>query len=107
MARLALRYNCRVVPVRVERLKGVRFRLTFEEPMEVTRTGDDAADALALMTRINLRARGMGARAARPLVLAASPLAGLEKFIGSRDQPAEAEKDLISLRPAIIFRYAA
>lgn len=55
VARLALRYNCRIVPVRVERLKGVRFRLTFEAPMDVTRTGDDEADALALMTRINTR----------------------------------------------------
>jgi Kdo2-lipid IVA lauroyltransferase/acyltransferase len=55
VARLALRYNCRIVPVRVERLKGVHFRLAFEEPMEVTRTGDDEADALALMTRINTR----------------------------------------------------
>ncbi|HEX4112473.1 MAG TPA: lauroyl acyltransferase [Stellaceae bacterium] len=55
LARLALRYNCRVVPVRVERLAGVKFRLTFEAPMDVPRTGDDAADALALMTRINAR----------------------------------------------------
>jgi KDO2-lipid IV(A) lauroyltransferase len=55
LARLALRYDCKVVPVRVERLKGVRFRLTFEEPLPLTRTGDDEADALALMTRINAR----------------------------------------------------
>jgi Kdo2-lipid IVA lauroyltransferase/acyltransferase len=55
LARLALRYDCRVVPVRVERLKGVKFRLTFEEPLPVTRTGDDEADALTLMTRINAR----------------------------------------------------
>jgi len=54
-ARMALRYNCHVVPVRVERLKGVKFRLTFEEPMELHRTGDDEADALALTTRINAR----------------------------------------------------
>jgi Kdo2-lipid IVA lauroyltransferase/acyltransferase len=55
LARLALRYDCKVVPVRVERLKGVKFRLTFEEPLPVTRTGDDEADALTLMTRINKR----------------------------------------------------
>ena len=55
LARLALRYDCNVVPVRVERIKGVNFRLTFEEPLPVTRTGDDEADALTLMTRINAR----------------------------------------------------
>lgn len=55
MARVALRYDCRVVPVRVERLKGVKFRVTFEEPMEFARTGDDEADVLALMTLINAR----------------------------------------------------
>jgi Kdo2-lipid IVA lauroyltransferase/acyltransferase len=55
LARLALRYDCKVVPVRVERIKGVKFRLTFEEPLPVTRTGDDEADALTLMMRINAR----------------------------------------------------
>jgi KDO2-lipid IV(A) lauroyltransferase len=55
LARLALRYDCRVVPVRVERLAGVKFRLTFEEPMALERTGDDEADVMALMTRINAR----------------------------------------------------
>jgi KDO2-lipid IV(A) lauroyltransferase len=55
VARLALRFGCRVVPCRAERLKGVKFRLTFEEPMEPVRTGDEEADALALMTRINAR----------------------------------------------------
>jgi KDO2-lipid IV(A) lauroyltransferase len=55
VARLALRYGCRVVPCRTERLGGARFRITFEEPMEATRTGDEDADALAFMTRINQR----------------------------------------------------
>jgi KDO2-lipid IV(A) lauroyltransferase len=55
LARLALRYNCRIVPVRVERIAGVKFRLTFEEPMDVPRSGDEDADALALMTSINAR----------------------------------------------------
>ncbi len=55
LARLALRYDCKVVPIRVERLEGIRFRLTLEDPLPVTRTGDDEADALALMTRINAR----------------------------------------------------
>ena len=55
LARLALRYDCVVIPARVERLAGARFRLTCDPPMEVRRTGDDDADALDLMTRINAR----------------------------------------------------
>jgi KDO2-lipid IV(A) lauroyltransferase len=58
VARLALRFGCRVVPCRVERLNGVKFRITFDEPMEPVRTGDEDADALALMTRINARLEG-------------------------------------------------
>ncbi|MFQ5971937.1 MAG: lysophospholipid acyltransferase family protein [Alphaproteobacteria bacterium] len=40
-ARLALRSGCELVPVRVERLRGARFRVTVHEPL---RWDDDAAD---------------------------------------------------------------
>ncbi len=40
-ARLALKFGCALVPVRVERLQGARFRVTFHEPI---RPDDDAAD---------------------------------------------------------------
>lgn len=55
LARLALRYDCVVIPARVERIAGAKFRVTCDPPMEVRRTGDDDADALNLMTRINAR----------------------------------------------------
>lgn len=40
-ARLALKFGCALVPVRVERLEGARFRVTLHEPI---RPDDDAAD---------------------------------------------------------------
>jgi len=53
IARLALRFHCPIVPIRTERLDGVRFRFTVLPPIEVTVTGDQDADVLAIMTRIN------------------------------------------------------
>jgi Kdo2-lipid IVA lauroyltransferase/acyltransferase len=53
LARLALRYGCAVVPVRVDRLGGARFRITAEPPLELPRTGNAEADTLAIMTRVN------------------------------------------------------
>jgi KDO2-lipid IV(A) lauroyltransferase len=52
-AALALHYGCDVLPARVERLGGARFRLTIYPPVPHSRTGDRAADTLALMTEIN------------------------------------------------------
>ncbi|HUZ72784.1 MAG TPA: lipid A biosynthesis lauroyl acyltransferase [Stellaceae bacterium] len=53
LARLARRYGCTVVPVRIERLEGARFRLVCEPPLPVPRTADAHADVLALMTAVN------------------------------------------------------
>jgi Kdo2-lipid IVA lauroyltransferase/acyltransferase len=53
IARLALQFACSIVPVRVERLSGARFRFTVERPLEVAGTGDSAGDTHAAMTRIN------------------------------------------------------
>ena len=52
-AQLALRFKCPLVPIRFERLPGVRYRVTFCEPLELPDSGDKDADALALMTEIN------------------------------------------------------
>jgi KDO2-lipid IV(A) lauroyltransferase len=53
-ARLALRFNCELVPVRVERLQGARFRVTFYEPV---RPDNDVANErdqlLQMMTQVN------------------------------------------------------
>ena len=53
LARIARRYDCVVVPARVERLRGAHFRLVCEKPLPVPRTDDAHADILALMTAVN------------------------------------------------------
>lgn len=52
-AELALRFDCPVVPVRVERLGGARFRFTAEAPFRLASTGDKAADVANGMRRIH------------------------------------------------------
>jgi KDO2-lipid IV(A) lauroyltransferase len=52
-ALLALRFGVPLVPGRVERLDGARFRLTILEPIEVVATGDRHADARRTMTAIS------------------------------------------------------
>ncbi|MBM3486545.1 MAG: lauroyl acyltransferase [Alphaproteobacteria bacterium] len=53
LAQLARRFACPVIPVRIERLDGCRFRVTVYPAMTVPRSGDAAADALAFMTAVN------------------------------------------------------
>jgi Kdo2-lipid IVA lauroyltransferase/acyltransferase len=53
LAILALRFDCDVLPARVERFDGVRFRLTIFPPLPITRSGDLHADAAALMAWVN------------------------------------------------------
>ena len=53
LAQLALRYRVPVVPVRVERLAGARFRLTILPPLDLADTGDREADVRAAMRRVN------------------------------------------------------
>ena len=53
IARLGLRFHCPLVPARLERLNGARFRLSVLPPVEATHTGDVALDVLAVMTEVN------------------------------------------------------
>jgi len=53
LASLALRFDCDVLPARVERLKGARFRLTVFPPLPLPRSGDHHADVATLMARVN------------------------------------------------------
>lgn len=55
LAQLALRYECPVLPAHVERLPGQRFRVTFDAPLPLPKSGDRNADILALMTEVNRR----------------------------------------------------
>jgi KDO2-lipid IV(A) lauroyltransferase len=53
LARLALHYDCVVVPCRVERVKGATFHLVAEKPIPLPRSGDLQADIKTLMTEVN------------------------------------------------------
>ena len=53
VARFALKFGCPVVPLKVERLKGAHFRLTFLPPLDLPDSGDSHRDILDLMTAIN------------------------------------------------------
>jgi KDO2-lipid IV(A) lauroyltransferase len=58
LAVLALRFDCDVLPARVERLQGARFRLTVFPPLPLPRSGDHHADVAALMTQVNQTLEG-------------------------------------------------
>jgi Kdo2-lipid IVA lauroyltransferase/acyltransferase len=53
LARLSLRFRCSIRPVRIERLRGARFRFTVQPPIALSDSGNAAADVLAIMTRVN------------------------------------------------------
>jgi KDO2-lipid IV(A) lauroyltransferase len=53
LAVLALRFDCDVLPARVERLGGAHFRLTVFPPLPLPRSGDHHADVAALMAQVN------------------------------------------------------
>ena len=53
LAALALRFDCDVLPARVERLDGAHFRLTVFPALPLPRTGDSRDDAAALMAQVN------------------------------------------------------
>ena len=53
LALLALRFDCDVLPARVERLKGAHFRLTVFPPLPLLRSGNPQADVAALTGRVN------------------------------------------------------
>jgi KDO2-lipid IV(A) lauroyltransferase len=52
LALLALRFDCDVLPARVERLPGARFRLTVYPPLPLPRSGDIDVDVAALTTAV-------------------------------------------------------
>ncbi len=52
-ARFALKFDCPVVLVRVERLHGSRLRVTHYPPIDLPRTGDRRADVAAAMAKVN------------------------------------------------------
>jgi KDO2-lipid IV(A) lauroyltransferase len=53
LAHLALRFDCDVLPARVERLNGARFRLTVYPPLPLPRNPDRRQAAARLMAAVN------------------------------------------------------
>jgi Kdo2-lipid IVA lauroyltransferase/acyltransferase len=53
VAQLALRFDCAIVPARVERMRGARFRIVLSPPIAVAKTGDRHADTAAIMSAVN------------------------------------------------------
>jgi Kdo2-lipid IVA lauroyltransferase/acyltransferase len=52
-ARLALRYGFDLVPIRIERLQGARFRATFYPPVAVPEGDDEIARAVCMTERVH------------------------------------------------------
>lgn len=52
-ADLALRFNCPLIPAKIERLPNVRFRVTAYPPMEFPKSGNKKEDVRILLTEIN------------------------------------------------------
>lgn len=53
LAAFALKYDVPIVPTRVERLEGAKFRITVLPPMALPRTGKREADIYETMRRVN------------------------------------------------------
>src|SRR5690606_19539435 len=53
IARLALKFECPIVPVQVERLRGVKCRVTYYPPLTVPETGTMDEKIMHIMTQIN------------------------------------------------------
>jgi KDO2-lipid IV(A) lauroyltransferase len=53
VASFALRFECPVYPVRIERLGGIRFKITVYPQLEISHSGDRAQDTHAILTEIN------------------------------------------------------
>jgi len=52
-AQLALKYDCKLVPILIERKNGANFEMTIEEPYEVKKTGNSQTDTKNITVKIN------------------------------------------------------
>jgi len=52
-AQLTLKYNCKLVPIFLERKEGVNFEMTVHEPYKIQRTGDADKDTKNITLKIN------------------------------------------------------
>lgn len=52
-AQFALKFGCPLLPIVIERLPGVRFRVHIAPPLDITATADRDADIMRILTQIN------------------------------------------------------
>ena len=52
-AQLALKYNCKLVPISLERKEGANFEMTIHEPYKIDKTGNDEEDTKIITLKIN------------------------------------------------------
>ena len=52
-AQLALKYNCKLVPIFLERKDSINFEMTVHEPYKIERTGNNEEDTKNIMLKIN------------------------------------------------------
>ena len=52
-AQLALKYDCQLVPVSLERKENVNFEMTIHKPYKIQKTGDEEKDTKEITLQIN------------------------------------------------------
>ena len=52
-AQLALKYDCRLVPISLKRKEGPTFEMTIHEPYKIEKTGNDEEDTKNITLKIN------------------------------------------------------
>ena len=52
-AQLVLKYDCKLVPISLERKEGSNFEMTIHEPYKIERTGDNEEDIKNITLKIN------------------------------------------------------
>ncbi len=52
-AQLALKYNCKLVPISLERKQGPSFEMTIHEPYQIEKTGNNEEDTKSITLKIN------------------------------------------------------
>ena len=52
-AQLALKYDCRLVPIFLERKEGTNFEIDIHHPYEIEKTGNDEEDTKNITLKIN------------------------------------------------------
>ena len=52
-AELALRYDCKLVPISLERKEGINFEMTVHKPYKIEKTGNDEEDTKNITLKIN------------------------------------------------------